>query len=189
MGHRFADLLFSEPVKAVQAEQDSRRIYQRWESTEDSHQRLTEREIQFLQQRDSFYVASVSPDGWPYIQHRGGPGGFLKVLDAEHIGFADYKGNRQYITTGNLRANNRVALFFMDYPNRRRLKLLGYGTEIDSGSDQLGALCNDEYPAKVERGFIIQVAAFDWNCSQHITPRFDQSFIDAMTHASNRETP
>ncbi|MBA55511.1 MAG: pyridoxamine 5-phosphate oxidase [Pseudomonadales bacterium] len=180
MGHRFADLLFSPPVKAVQEEQDSRRIYQRWEGGADSHQQLTEREAQFIQARDSFYLASVSPDGWPYIQHRGGPKGFLKVLDAEHLGFADYKGNRQYITTGNLRVNSRVALFLMDYPNQRRLKMLGYTTEIDANADQLAALSDPEYPAIPERGFIIKVAAFDWNCSQHITPRYDQTTVDAI---------
>lgn len=185
MGHRFADLLFSPSVKAVQEEQDSRRIYQRWEGGEDHHQQLTERETQFIQARDSFYLASVSPDGWPYIQHRGGPRGFLKVLDEEHIGFADYKGNRQYITTGNLRVNQKIALFLMDYPNQRRLKLLGYATELDSRAEQLELLRDPEYPATPERGFIIQVAAFDWNCSQHITPRYDQSMLDAM----NRERP
>ena len=113
--------------------------------------------------------------------HRGGPKGFLKVLDAEHLGFADYKGNRQYITTGNLRVNSRVALFLMDYPNRRRLKMLGYATEIDASADQLAALGDPEYPAIPERGFIIKVAAFDWNCSKHITPRYDQITIDAIT--------
>ncbi|RLU01257.1 pyridoxamine 5'-phosphate oxidase family protein [Ketobacter sp.] len=188
MGHRFADLLFSPSVKAVQNERDSRRIYQRWEGGADSHHRLEAREIQFLQQRDSFYLASVNPDGWPYIQHRGGPKGFLKVLDAHHLGFADYTGNRQYITTGNLRENRRVALFLMDYPNRRRLKLLGYAQEVAPGSAALAELCDPDYGATPERGFIIQVAAFDWNCSQHIVPRYDQAALDSLI-AQHKELP
>lgn len=180
MGHRFAELLFSDPVKAVQTSENSRELYQRWEQGSDHHDRLGVREAAFLCTSDSLYLASVSPDGWPYIQHRGGPKGFIKVLDERHIGFADYRGNRQYITTGNLRTEKRVALFVMDYPNRRRLKLLGYATELDADSPQLQALHDEDYPARVERGFVIEVAAFDWNCSQHITPRYDQAAIDLI---------
>lgn len=186
MGHRFADLMFSSAVKAVQTEQNSRPIYQRQESTPAHHQSLTDKETVFLSQRDSFYIASVSPDGWPYVQHRGGPRGFLKVLDERHIGFADYRGNRQYISTGNLRANNRVALILVDYPNRRRLKMLGFATELgldDLNLDEPGtesappchSLIDQDYPAQVERAFVIRVEAFDWNCPQHITPRYDAS--------------
>lgn len=187
MGHRYHDLLFSASVKAVQSAEHSRDIYRRWEQGEDHHALLGQREVEFLTERDSFYLASVSPDGWPYIQHRGGPTGFIRVLDERHIGFADYRGNRQYISTGNLRVEKRVALFVMDYPNRRRLKLLGNALEIDADSPQLAALCDPQYPARVERGFLIEVAAFDWNCSQHITPRYDQATLERII-ADKQET-
>lgn len=185
MGHRFADILFSEPVKALQQLEGSRELYARFENRPDSHQLLSDKEIQFLRQRDSFYMASVSPDGWPYIQHRGGAKGFIKVIDDQHIGFADFSGNRQYITTGNLRANHRVALFFMDYPNRRRLKMLGSAKELNRFDKSeakflMQTLGDAESHARVERGFIIRVAAFDWNCPQYITPRYDQAQVDAM---------
>lgn len=180
MGHRFADLLFSEPVKAVQTAEDSRARFEAWDAKPDFNYLLRERESDFLRDRDSFYLASVSPDEWPYIQHRGGPKGFIKVLDERHIGFADFRGNRQYISTGNVRANDRVALFFMDYANRRRLKMLGHAREVGTHDPAiLQQLQDRDYPAVVERGFVIQVVAFDWNCSQHITPRYDQTQIDA----------
>ena len=111
MGHRFADILFSEPVRAVQAIENGNNIFEKWERRDDFNHRLSDRETTFLADRESFYMASVSPDGWPYIQHRGGNKGFIKILDDKHIGFADFHGNRQYISTGNLRANNRVACF------------------------------------------------------------------------------
>ena len=178
MGHRFADLLFSEPVKQVQQEQDSSDKFLKWETKADFNDRLTLKETSFLSQRDSFYLATVSPDGWPYIQHRGGRKGFIKVLDDKHIGFADFRGNRQYITTGNVRGNNRVACFFMDYQERRRLKMLGYAKEVRTGtSEALGLFTDSEHSNTIERGFIIQVEAFDWNCSAHITRRIEQPLL------------
>lgn len=181
MGHRFADLLFSAPVRAVQREHNTAQLFSAWQQREDFNHQLTERETSFIRARDSFYLATVSPDGWPYIQHRGGPPGFVKVLDNTHIGFADYRGNRQYISTGNLRSHPRVALFFMDYAHRRRLKMLGLAREISlQQMEELQALTDKEHPARVERGFVFQVTAFDWNCSQHITPRYDQQTVDAL---------
>ena len=120
-------------------------------------------------------MASVGETGWPYVQHRGGPTGFMKVVDERTIGFADYSGNRQYVSTGNFSSDNRVALFFMDYPNRTRLKMLGRVRTVGLDEPELLArLEDDDYPAQVERGFIIEVEGFDWNCPQHITPRFTE---------------
>jgi uncharacterized protein len=179
MGHKFADMLFSEPVKAIQSEMNSRANFTKWEEREDFNNHIDQRVAAFVAARDSFYLGSVSPDGWPYVQHRGGPVGFLKVLDDKHLGFADYSGNRQYISAGNFSVNDRVSLFLMDYPNQRRLKILGHITQLDSANTELMERLSDpEYPARIERAYVITVAAFDWNCSQHITPRFDSSTIE-----------
>ena len=180
MGHKFADILFSAPVKGMQSAMHSRSSFAKWEQHKDFNNRIDERVAAFIAARDSFYMGSVSPDGWPYIQHRGGPKGFLKVLDDKHFGFADYSGNRQYISTGNFKENDRVSLFLMDYPNQRRLKILGHITPVDPANTELLArLADADYPATVERAFVITLEAFDWNCSEHITPRFDSATIEA----------
>ena len=146
---------------------------------DDYNHRLGFREVEFIGKRDSFYMASVGESGWPYVQHRGGPAGFMKVLDPKTIGFADYSGNRQYVSTGNFKTDDRVALFFMDYPNRRRLKMLGRVRSVALDEvEMLAKLEDDGYPAQLERGFTIQVEAFDWNCPQHITPRFTEAEIE-----------
>ncbi len=151
------------------------------EGGEDSHYQLGQLETEFIAQRDSFYMASVSETGWPYLQHRGGPVGFMRVIDEQTLGFADFRGNRQYVSTGNFQINDRVSLFFMDYPNRRRLKLLGRVRLLgEEETDLLSRMTMAEYRARIERGFIINVEAFDWNCPQHITPRYAQSEIDAL---------
>jgi hypothetical protein len=182
MGHRFAELVFTPRVKALQEELGSRRGYARMESGEASHAALGPREAAYIAERDSFYMASVSETGWPYVQHRGGPAGFVRVLDEKTLGFADFKGNRQYVSVGNLSGDDRVSLFFMDYPNRTRLKLLGRAQRIELGqSELLSKLALPGYPAQVERGFLIHVEAFDWNCPQHITPRFTAAEVEAAT--------
>ncbi len=135
----------------------------------------------FIQRRDSFYLASVNADGWPYIQHRGGPRGFLKLLDAHTLGFADLSGNRQLLTTGNVAANDRVALFLMDYARRERLKLIGHAEVISARSDPAlaAALAPEGVPARlVERVFRIRVTGFDWNCPKYITPRFTAEDVE-----------
>ncbi|MDB6064831.1 MAG: Pyridoxamine 5-phosphate oxidase-related FMN-binding [Pedosphaera sp.] len=134
---------------------------------------LIEDEIAFIKDRDSFYMATVSETGWPYIQHRGGPRGFLRVIDDQTLAFADFRGNRQLITAGNLANNDRVALFLMDYNQRERLKILGHAKVVDARTDEALArsLAMPGYSAKVERAFVIHVVATDWNCPQHITPR------------------
>lgn len=180
MGHRFAELAFTPSVREVQEALGSRDDYAAVEGGPDFNNELGDSEAAFIQARDSFYMASVGETGWPYVQHRGGPIGFMRVLNPRTLGFVDFRGNRQYVSTGNLRRDDRVALFFMDYPNRRRLKLLGRVEIVDLDSEQLAPLRLPKYRARVERGFVIHVEAFDWNCPQHITPRFTEVEIERL---------
>lgn len=184
MAHAFADIAFTPAVRRAQEALGSRSAYARLDEGPTHHDRLGPDEAAFIAARDSFYIATVSETGWPYIQHRGGAPGFLKVLDERQIGFADYRGNRQYVTLGNLDGNDRVALFLMDYPSRARLKLLGRARAIGLGDPLLERLAPPTAPggraARVERGFVIAVLAFDWNCSQHISPRFTLPELQAM---------
>jgi predicted pyridoxine 5'-phosphate oxidase superfamily flavin-nucleotide-binding protein len=182
MGHHFADIAFTPAVKAVQETMGSRQAYSRMDGPAESQGVLGEAEASFIAARDSVYMATVGQTGWPYIQHRGGPPGFVRVLDGKTIGFADFRGNRQYISVGNLADNDRVSLFFMDYAHRTRLKLLGRASVIDADDPRLkDSLLVQGYRARVERGILITVEAFDWNCSQHITPRFTLAEIEAAT--------
>jgi uncharacterized protein len=136
-------------------------------------------ETQFIQSRDSFYLATVSETGWPYLQHRGGPKGFLQALSPKRLAFADLKGNRQLLSTGNLAANDRVCLFLMDYPQRVRLKILGHARVLDARAQrELAAqLATPETRRNVERIFLIDVVSFNWNCPQYITPRYTAEAI------------
>lgn len=182
MGHKFAELAFTPEVKAAQERNGSRRAYERMEAGEDHHNVLGPIEAGFIAARDSFYMASVSETGWPYIQHRGGPAGFVRVLDDKTLGFADFRGNRQYVSVGNLQTEDRVSLFLMDYPNRSRLKILGRARIVDANDKEaLQRLSMPEYGAHVERGILISIEAFDWNCPQHITPRFTLAEIEEGT--------
>ncbi|AZL61449.1 pyridoxamine 5-phosphate oxidase (plasmid) [Tabrizicola piscis] len=183
MTHRFADIAFTPTVKKVQERQGSRAAYSRNEGVaEPLNHHLTEAEAQFIAARDSLYMASVGETGWPYIQHRGGPAGFVRVLDAQTIGFADYRGNRQYISVGNLLTDDRVSLFFMDYANRTRLKLLGHARAVDpEDRATLERLAVPGYRATIERGIVITVEGFDWNCPQHITQRFTLDDVQRAT--------
>lgn len=180
MGHRFAELVFTPSVRDVQEALGSRANYAAMEEGADYNHLLGEREAAFIRARDSFYMASVGETGWPYVQHRGGPLGFVRVLDERTIGFADFRGNRQYVSVGNVRRDGRVALFFMDYPNQVRLKILGRAELVDIASDRLAGLEVSDYRARVERGFIIHIEAFDWNCPQHITRRYTQSQVEEL---------
>lgn len=177
MGHRFLELATSPAARAAQTAQGSRASYARMEGGKPIFDRIGPREAAFIAARDSFYLASVNPDGWPYVQHRGGPPGFLKVLNDRQLGFADLAGNKQYLTVGNISTEDRVALFLMDYPNRKRLKLLGRMRPVDLAEDPATAdeLAVPGYPARVERALVIAVEAIDWNCPQHITPRFTEA--------------
>jgi predicted pyridoxine 5'-phosphate oxidase superfamily flavin-nucleotide-binding protein len=173
MPHRYADIAFTPEVRALQDKQGSRVSYARMDQGEMRGHVLEQDEADFIAMRDSFYMATVGTTGWPYVQHRGGPVGFVRVLDPATIGFADFRGNRQYIGVGNLTTDDRVSLFFMDYANRRRLKLFGRAAMIGAErQDLLDRLELPGYKARVERGVIITVEAFDWNCPQHITPRY-----------------
>ena len=180
MPHKFAQIAFTNNVRQVQIEHNSRSSYAKLDEREDCNFLLSEREAEFIAQRDSFYMASVSETGWPYVQHRGGPKGFLRILNASTLGFLDFKGNKQYVSTGNFRTNNRVSLFFMDYPNKRRLKLLGRINTVPADDwETLTSLDLDNYNAQAERAFTIHVEAFDWNCPQHITPRYSEEEMES----------
>jgi hypothetical protein len=170
----FASLVFTPTVKALQERHGSRPQYARKEEVGPPHDRLGPMEQEFLAERDSFYMASVGSTGWPYIQHRGGPAGFLKVIDVRTIAFANFSGNKQYISNGNLATDNRVALILVDYPRQARLKLLGRAeiVEGEQAREWIERVRLPEYKAMVESVFIIHLEAFDWNCPQHITPRF-----------------
>jgi ferredoxin-NADP reductase/predicted pyridoxine 5'-phosphate oxidase superfamily flavin-nucleotide-binding protein len=173
MAHSYHEIAFTPNILDLQTEFRSRDGYAGMGSDERYAHQLSANEAEFIARRDSVYMASVGETGWPYLQHRGGPVGFMKVLDECTIGFADYSGNRQYVSTGNFMNDDRVSLFFMDYPNRRRLKMFGRVRIVDTGEeDILKQLEDADFPAQIERGFIITVEGFDWNCPAHITPRF-----------------
>jgi predicted pyridoxine 5'-phosphate oxidase superfamily flavin-nucleotide-binding protein len=182
MNPRFAQLAFTPAVKRLQELDGSRASYARGEGGRGSPDPLGVGEAQFIAERDSFHMATVSETGWPYLQHRGGPKGFLKVLDAHTLAFADFQGNRQHVSEGNLKGNDRVALILMDYANRRRLKLLGHARVVDAAEDPAlaASLTQAGYRAKVERVMVIRVEAFDWNCPQHITPRFSETELEPL---------
>jgi len=177
MTHRFLEIATTPAVKAAQEALGSRRSYARQEEGEPHNHRLGEAEAGFIAARDSFYLASVSETGWPYLQHRGGPAGFLRVLDETTLGFADLRGNRQYLSLGNLTADDRLCLFLMDYGHRARLKIFGRARFHDLATEPELArrLIVPGYRAVPERGMTIKVEAFDWNCPQHITPRFSEA--------------
>jgi predicted pyridoxine 5'-phosphate oxidase superfamily flavin-nucleotide-binding protein len=174
MAHQFYKAMFTEAVKRLQERHTSRDQYERKAQLGPGNDTLGPAEIEFIEQRDSFYLASEGENGWPYIQHRGGPKGFLKVLHPKLLAFADFSGNKQFITVGNVSQNDKVTLFLMDYPHQTRLKILAHAEvdELQADSGLAKELAHAGYPAKVERIFKMHVVAFDWNCQQHITPRY-----------------
>lgn len=182
MSHKFFDLTFTESVKKAQQRYGSRKSYSRFEGGEPDFHGVGDVEKDFIEARDGFYMASVNNEGQPYIQFRGGPPGFLKVLDDKTLGFADFRGNMQYISVGNLNENKKAALFLMDYPNQTRLKILATAEVVDAAADPelIAKLAVTGYKAKIERAVILHVEAFDWNCPQHITPRFTMDEVKRM---------
>lgn len=172
-----SDVAFTPAVKALQERNGSRAGYARMAEKKDWHDTVTPDLAAFLAERDSFYLASASAEGRPYIQHRGGPKGFLKVLDDKRLAFADFGGNRQYISAGNLSENDQAAIFLMDYPNRRRIKLWGRARVVEDDPELLARLVEPGYKAKPERAFLFEVEAWDVNCPQHITPRYTEDQI------------
>jgi predicted pyridoxine 5'-phosphate oxidase superfamily flavin-nucleotide-binding protein len=183
MGNRFAEIAFTTTVQAQQEVHGSRASYARQLEGEPWNDRLGPRELDFIAARDGFYLASVGETGWPYVQFRGGPPGFLRVLDERTVAWADFRGNRQYVSVGNTSGNDRVSMILMDYANRRRLKLLGHARILEVGADDelAGRLVVPGYSAVVERAIVVEIAGFDWNCPQHITPRFTLEEIERST--------
>jgi len=178
MPYGFLDIAMTPSVRAMQAEMGADRIWQDFKGHRE-FDRFTENEAAFIANRDSFYMATVSETGWPYVQHRGGPRGFLKVVDDRTLAFADYRGNRQYISTGNLAADDRACLFLMDYAHRSRLKIYTHveTLALDADPALTEFVTVPDYRAKLERVFRLHLATFDWNCQQHITPRFTEAEI------------
>ncbi len=184
MSHRFADIAFTPAVRQLQERHGSRARHARTQAHGDPNDTLGEREAEFLAQADSFYLATVSETGWPYVQHRGGPRGFLKVLSPTQIAFADFRGNLQYVSAGNASHDNRVSIIVMDYASRQRLKLLGRLRFVDVAEADPALVRRVELPdyrARVERVALIDVAALDWNCPQHITQRFTLEQVNAAS--------
>jgi predicted pyridoxine 5'-phosphate oxidase superfamily flavin-nucleotide-binding protein len=178
MAEKFLEVAFTDSVLKAQEHYygNSRRIHEAGE-----RDALTDDEIGFIKSRDSFYMATVSETGWPYMQHRGGKAGFLLVTSPTSLAFADYKGNRQMISTGNLAVNDRVLLFLMDYPQRARLKILGHARVEDAREhpDLVKKFSTPDIQRFVERVFFVQVVSFDWNCQQYITPRYTTAEVEA----------
>jgi len=191
MRHRFFSTAFTPSVQAEQARHGSQAGYARLAAAGDSDEAdgLTPTEISFISARDSFYLATVSETGWPHVQHRGGPVGFVRVLDAGTLAWADFSGNRQYISIGNSAVNDKVALIFVDYPARQRLKILGYMTSVEIGErPELRAQVEVAgYGARIEHAIQVRVEAFDWNCPQHITPRFTAEQVENVTAPLRRQ--
>lgn len=185
MTARFFQTMFTPSVKAAQTQYGSRGPYSRHDDTPTAPDVLGEQEASFITQRDSFYLATVSETGWPYVQHRGGATGFVKLLDERRFAFADFHGNRQYVSVGNLAADNRAAFLFMDYPSRTRLKLVGRLSVLtaDEAPDLAAQLIDADYNAKVERFIVAEIEAFDWNCPQHIMPRFTKAEFTPVIEA------
>ncbi len=178
MAGRYLETYFTPKVLAAQ-----RKYFGRSQNLPPQPERdpLTDEERSFIEARDSFYIATVSENGWPYMQHRGGAPGFLRVVSPTQLAFADYKGNRQMLSTGNLAANDRVALFLMDYPRRERLKILGRARVEDARQhpELLAQLAEPGTRDLVERLFFIEVISFDWNCPKYITPRYTAAEVEA----------
>ena len=188
MTHRFADIMFTDSVKAIQSNYGSSANNERLQALAGPNDQLGPVESEFIALRDTFYLATVNDTGWPYVQHRGGPAGFLKVLGPRQLAYADFRGNRQLISVGNVSNEDRCSLILMDYPRRRRLKVLGH-MRVENAKDVnpgvLEQVTVPEYKARIERVVFIEVAAFDWNCPQHITQRYTKlEFAEA--HISSK---
>ncbi len=177
MTRPISDIAFTPSVKAAQAQRGSREAYARMEQRGGWQSRVTKDLAEFVAQRDSFYLATASAAGQPYVQHRGGSKGFLKVLDEHTLAFADFVGNAQYISLGNLAENERAFIFLMDYPNRRRIKIWGAAKVVEGDDALLERLIDPHYQAKPERAMVLHVEAWDVNCPQHIKPRFSEEEV------------
>lgn len=193
MAKNFAEITFTTAVKEMQGKLGGRASYARMEKST-YVDGLTENEIDFIAQRDSFYMASIGENNYPYIQHRGGPKGFLKVLDTKRLGFIDFSGNRQYISVGNFATNNNVALIMVDYPQKVRLKVLAKAEiiELEDNRALFDLLNLKEYKFLPERMIVLNTEAYDWNCPQHITLRYtvaeiEEAFASQLNHIASLE--
>lgn len=180
MPRKFGEIAFTPEVQAAQAQRGSRQTYERYITNGPANDSITPKVKEFIAQLDGFYLGTVSSNGYPYIQFRGGPPGFLKVLDEKTLGFADFSGNVQYITVGNLSGNDKAFIFLMDYRHRRRIKLWGKAEYVEGNSELLEQLRVPDYPAEVERAILFHVEATSENCPQHIPIRYSEAEVAAM---------
>jgi predicted pyridoxine 5'-phosphate oxidase superfamily flavin-nucleotide-binding protein len=185
MARKFAEITFTPSVKAAQMRYGSRAKNERFEQGDVAGAVLGVAEATFIEARDGFYQATVNEEGWPYVQFRGGKPGFLKMLDDHTLGYADFRGNIQYLSVGNIATNDRVSLILMDYANRKRLKIWARAQIVHHDDDPalLTRLEDSTYRARVERAVVLRVEAFDWNCPQHITPRFTEGEFSEFVNA------
>lgn len=185
MTRRFTDYAFSDAVKASQSRYGARDRNEELAraASHSGRDTITQELAQFIAARDSFFLATASRDGWPYVQHRGGPSGFLAVIDDRTLGFADYAGNKQYITAGNLSENPRAMIFLVDYANRRRIKLWGEARIVDDDDALVERLMPQDYRARPERAILFNLLAWDINCPQHIPQLFGEADIEAASAA------
>jgi predicted pyridoxine 5'-phosphate oxidase superfamily flavin-nucleotide-binding protein len=180
MPRKFGEIAFTPEVQAAQSDRGSRQTYERYIANGDSGDRITPKIADFIAQLDGFYLGTVGSNGYPYIQFRGGPPCFLKVLDEKTLGFADFSGNVQYITVGNLSGNDKAFLFLMDYRHRKRIKIWGRASYLEGESELLETLRLKDYSAPIERAILFQVEAISENCPQHIPIRYSEAEVAAM---------
>jgi len=181
MPDHVSDIAFTETVKAIQQSKGSRDGYAKMENRGGWQQAMPDHIKAFIGERDSFYLGTANGDGQPYIQHRGGKPGFLKVLDDRTLGFADFTGNRQYITAGNLRDNDKAYIFLMDYGGRRRVKIWGTA-HVSNDGDQINRLVDDDYDGVPEQAILFNVLAWDVNCPQHIPEKYSKQDVVKIVH-------
>jgi hypothetical protein len=180
MPRKFTKIAFTPEVKAAQAQRGSREIYARFEESGAENDKITSEIAEFIAKLDGFYLGTVSSNGYPYVQFRGGSPGFLKILDDRTLGFADFKGNIQYVTVGNLSANNKAFLFLMDYRHRKRLKIWGKAKYVEGNSELIDRLKVPGYQAEIERVILFEIEAWNWNCPQHIPIRYSESEVEVL---------
>jgi uncharacterized protein len=180
MARLISDIAFTPTVKTVQEKKGSRENYAKMEQKGGWSDTVTDDLAQFIGERDSFYLGTASGDGQPYIQHRGGKPGFLKVVDERTLAFADFKGNRQYLSTGNLLDNDKAYIFLMDYPNRRRIKIWGTAKVVDDDPILIAQLTDTDYKGKPEQAIVFTITAWDVNCPQHITRRYTETEVSEI---------
>jgi predicted pyridoxine 5'-phosphate oxidase superfamily flavin-nucleotide-binding protein len=180
MARKFTEIAFTPAVKAAQSERGSREAYAKLEKNGPDNDSITPEIAEFIAQLDGFYLGTVSSNGYPYIQFRGGQPGFLKVVDEKILGFADFKGNLQYVSIGNLSENDKAFLFLMDYRHRRRLKIWGRAEYVEGKQKLTESLQDPNYPAEVERVILFHVEAWNWNCPQHIPLRYSEQEVAGL---------